>query len=186
MNIRRYFTLLLFFGLTYGQTFDPMNGEEIEPQYDPNTGKLIKTSVVNNDGKVLLLEERAISDAKSMNLSHWVLYTPIAGATFFSYLFTTAGVMNTFWETGLAGRRFGKHLLWTTGGATSLVLPYLILQQSEKVIYPNDIISESEKEIYKSAYYNKLIERRILYSIIGLPISAGIGFLTLISLFQGF
>tara|TARA_B100001250_G_scaffold232879_1_gene199971 strand:+ start:140 stop:673 length:534 start_codon:yes stop_codon:yes gene_type:complete len=177
--MHRYLSLLLLFWLPLGQTPYPMTGEKIKPQYDPNTGELIKPKVILNNEEISSIKERAISDAKSMNMSHWVLYTPIAGATFFSSLFTTARAMDTM---GF----YNKRNLWITSGTLGLALPYFILQQSEKVIYPNDIISESKKKIYKSSFYDILFERRILYSIIGVPITAGIGFLTLMSLFSLF
>ena len=170
----RYLSTLLFLGLAWGQIFDPMTGEEVKPQYDPNTGELVKPIINKYSGEILSLRERAISDAQSISMYHWALYPTFVGATFFVSLI---GIMN------LTNDEPWENSSFLMGSATlSLTIPYLLLNQEEEIIYPNDIINESEKKIYKSSFYNKLNERRILYSIIGVPITAGVGFLTLMVL----
>ena len=55
----------------------------------------------------------------------------------------------------------------------NLTIPYLLLNNKEKINFPKSILTDSEKEIYKQAYSKKLQERKLKYYL-GSTIVAGV------------
>jgi len=93
----------------------------------------------------LSTKEKALHDAKLINLGHWGLYGTLSGITG-------------------AGFFFGAHGEAWVERATipaSLAIPYLILNLKKvEFSYPESLANEYDKLYYKQVYYNKKRERR--------------------------
>jgi hypothetical protein len=56
----------------------------------------------------------------------------------------------------------------------NLTIPYLLLNNKEKINFPKSILTDSEKEIYEQAYSKKLRERKIKYAVGSICITVGV------------
>ena len=53
----------------------------------------------------------------------------------------------------------------------NLTIPYLLLNNKEKINFPKSILTDSEKEIYEQAYSKKLRQRKFKYAAVGTIVS---------------
>ena len=127
------------------------------------------------------IKEKAIYDAKH-KARKWVLY-PIFSSTLiiggFGYLTSVypndADIIN--------GPTFSNIL----GGALCLTLPYFTLDAWDKNSETQLILhnyNDSEKEIYHSVYKKTFKRKKLLYSALGIPVTAGIGLILFMATFD--
>ena len=112
------------------------------------------------------IKEKAIYDAKSINLNKWAFYAPFSTITFggcmFMY-FQVQGDLDFIVESPIF---FGGSL------AASLAIPYFVLNKEEKFTYPKSL-TDDDRLYYKKIYSNKLKQRKFIY-IVGSTIVTGI------------
>ena len=121
-----------------------------------------------NGGGILIkrsTKEKAIYDAKSINLNKWAFYAPFSTITFggcmFMY-FQVQGDLDFIVESPIF---FGGSL------AASLAIPYFVLNKEEKFTYPKSL-TDDDRLYYKKIYSNKLKQRKFIY-IVGSTIVTG-------------
>ena len=116
-----------------------------------------------------LIKEKAIYDAKH-KARKWVMY-PTLASTYLFYLVSTEPNM-----IGLVEVVFG--------GVLSVAFPYFTLDAFDKYSETQLILhnyNDSEKEIYHSVYKKTFKRRKLLYSVLGIPVAAGVGFVVLMA-----
>jgi len=175
--------LILKDGTTYFGEYSKIEGKIVffKPQdafaFQPVPVKLIQTLKLKDghfiieDGKnsltldlafeayqKLSTKEKAIYDAKSINLVKWALYGPTSIIIFWGSTFLHKGF--------LSGGEFWDSPIFLAGSsAASLTIPYFVLNRKEKFNFPKSIMTDSEKEIYKQAYSKRLKGRKINYIV---------------------
>jgi len=101
-------------------------------------------------------KEKALYDAKLINLWHWGFYGPLSGITFAGFMFFEPGEA---WDS-------------PSSIAASLAIPYLILNLKKvEFSYPKSI-THDDRLYYKKIYSNKLKQRKFIY-IVGSTIVTG-------------
>jgi hypothetical protein len=128
-----------------------------------------------------LIKEKAIYDAKH-KARKWVLY-PIFSSTLFIGGFSYLISVNHMDADIINGPTFGNIL----GGALCLTLPYFTLDawdnNSETQLILHNY-NDSEKEIYHSVYKKTFKRKKLLYSALGIPVAAGVGFILFMATFD--
>jgi len=122
-----------------------------------------------NSNEIFSIKMKAISDANSKPMGHWLVYTSLVPASFFGQLYLI--LKNNM----IDGHILENPMYLFANITSSILLPMFILKNSDKIIYPKSIIDESERKEYKTVYFNRLAERRILYILGGAPCTAVIG-----------
>ena len=129
------------------------------------------------------IKDRAIYDAK-IKARKWVLY-PIFSSTLFIGGFGYLTSVNQNDADIINGPTFGNIL----GGALCLTLPYFTLDawdnNSETQLILHNY-NDSEKEIYHSEYKKTFKRKKLLYSALGIPVTAGIGLILVMANFPDF
>ena len=115
------------------------------------------------------IKNKAISDANSKPMGHWLMYTTLVPASFFGQLLVLKK------NNMIEGHIFENPLYLFGNISSSILFPMFFLKGGDKVIYPESIINESERKEYETIYNNRLAKRRILYIIGGAPITVAIG-----------
>ena len=127
-------------------------------------GGKVKNSLTLDEYQKLNTKEKAIYDANLYNVKKWALYGPTSIIVFMGSIFL---------HKGLIGGEFWESPIFLGGSpATSLTIPYFVLNSKEKFNFPKSILTDSEKEIYEQAYSKKLKQRKIKYAV-GSTILAG-------------
>jgi hypothetical protein len=98
----------------------------------------------------LSTKEKAIYDAKSKNLSKWVLYgsiIPIITSVYNEVMYWTGG----------------PRISIAFQAAITTIPSYSVLNRKEKFNFPKSIMTDSEKEIYEQAYSKELRKRKSIH-----------------------
>ena len=171
--------LVLKDGTTYYGEYSKIEGKKVyfKPQgafaFQPVSVKQIQTLklkdgkkiVWNGKVKVLSIEayeqlstkEKALHDAKLINLWHWGLYGPLSGITGAGFFFGAQG----------------EALVELATIPASLAIPYFILNLKKvEFSYPESLANEYDRLYYKKVYSKKLNKRKFKY-IVGSTIVTG-------------
>ena len=120
-----------------------------------------------------LIKEKAIYDAKR-KARKWVMYPTLAGVISLSCI-------------SIFDADFGNPIEGSIGGALSVALPYFTLDTWDKNSETQLILhnyNDSEKEIYHSVYKKTFKRKKLLYSALGIPVTAGIGLILFMATFD--
>jgi hypothetical protein len=108
----------------------------------------------------LSTKEKALHDAKLINLGHWGFYGPLSGVTIAGFLF--GGVQGEAWVERATI-------------PASLAIPYLILNLKKvEFSYPESLANEYDRLYYKKVYYKKINKRKTIIIMASSAITAGI------------
>ncbi|MDA9671870.1 hypothetical protein N9T87_01140, partial [bacterium] len=119
------------------------------------------------------IKEKAIYDAKR-KARKWVMYPTLAGVISLSCI-------------SIFDADFGNPIEGSIGGALSVALPYFTLDTWDKNSETQLILhnyNDSEKEIYHSVYKKTFKRKKLLYSALGIPVTAGIGLILFMATFD--
>ena len=128
-----------------------------------------RVAVLDSKVKSLTLEEyqklstkeKALHDAKLINLWHWGLYGPLSGITVAGFLF--GGVQGEAWVERATI-------------PASLAIPYLILNLKKvEFSYPESLANEYDRLYYKKVYYKNIKKRKTIIIMASSVITAGVG-----------
>ena len=147
-------------------TFQPISIKQIQTLKSKNgyfiivRGHANKIPLAFEEYQKLSTKEKALHDAKLINLGHWGLYGTLSGIT-------------------VAGFFFGAHGEAWVERATipaSLAIPYLILNLKKvEFSYPESLANEYDKLYYKKVYYKKINKRKTIIIMASSAITAGVG-----------
>jgi hypothetical protein len=108
----------------------------------------------------LSTKEKALHDAKLINLGHWGLYGTLSGITLAGFLF--GGVQGEAWVERATI-------------PASLAIPYLILNLKKvEFSYPESLANEYDRLYYKKVYYKKINKRKTIIIMASSAITAGV------------
>ena len=145
--------------------------------YKDNKNKLKKEKKIflmeARKNSSFLIKEKAIYDAKR-KARKWVMYPTLAGVISLSCI-------------SIFDADFGNPIEGSIGGALSVALPYFTLDTWDKNSETQLILhnyNDSEKEIYHSVYKKTFKRKKLLYSALGIPVAAGVGFILFMSTFD--
>ena len=98
------------------------------------------------------IKEKAIYDAKSINLNKWAFYAPFSSSIFAGCFFMYSNNIS----------RFPQDSPMFLGGslAASLAIPYFVLNKEEKFSYPESLANEYDRLYYKKVYYKNINNRK--------------------------
>ena len=119
------------------------------------------------------IKEKAIYNAKR-KARKWVMYPTLAGVISLSCI-------------SIFDADFGNPIEGSIGGALSVALPYFTLDTWDKNSETQLILhnyNDSEKEIYHSVYKKTFKRKKLLYSALGIPVTAGIGLILFMATFD--
>ena len=143
------------------------------------------------------IKEKAIYDAKH-KARKWVLY-PIFSSTLiiggFGYLTSVypndADIINGPTFSNILGGALCLTLPYFTLDAwdkNSVAFPYFTLDVLDRKKFETQLIlhnyNDSEKEIYHSVYKKTFKRKKLLYSALGIPVAAGVGFILFMATFN--
>ena len=158
-------------------TFQPISIKQIQTLKSKNgyfiivRGHANKIPLAFEEYQKLSTKEKALHDAKLINLGHWGLYGTLSGITG-------------------AGFFFGAHGEAWVERATipaSLAIPYLILNLKKvEFSYPESLANEYDKLYYKKVYYKNIKKRKTIIIMASSAITAGVGTLLLFWVMSGF
>ena len=145
--------------------------------YKDNKNKLKKEKKIflmeARKNSSFLIKEKAIYDAKR-KARKWVMYPTLAGVISLSCI-------------SIFDADFGNPTEGSIGGALSVALPYFTLDTWDKNSETQLILhnyNDSEKEIYHSVYKKTFKRKKLLYSALGIPVTAGIGLILFMATFD--
>ena len=145
--------------------------------YKDNKNKLKKEKKIflmeARKNSSFLIKEKAIYDAKR-KARKWVMYPTLAGVISLSCI-------------SIFDADFGNPIEGSIGGALSVALPYFTLDTWDKNSETQLILhnyNDSEKEIYHSVYKKTFKRKKLLYSALGIPVTAGIGLILFMATFD--
>ena len=108
----------------------------------------------------LSTKEKALHDAKLINLGHWGLYGTLSGITLAGFLF--GGVQGEAWVERATI-------------PASLAIPFLILNLKKvEFSYPESLANEYDRLYYKKVYYKKINKRKTIIIMASSAITAGV------------
>ena len=108
----------------------------------------------------LSTKEKALHDAKLINLGHWGLYGTLSGITVAGFLF--GGVQGEAWVERATI-------------PASLAIPYLILNLKKvEFSYPESLANEYDRLYYKKVYSQKINKRKTIIIMASSAITAGV------------
>jgi hypothetical protein len=142
---------------------------EAYKNYKDNKNKLKKEKKIflmeARKNSSFLIKEKAIYDAKR-KARRWVLYPTFVVSSFFALNISTDVLVE-----GVVG---------------GIVIPYFILDNIYVSYYPPNYAdyNDLEKEIYNSLYKKTFKRRKLLYSALGIPVAASVGFIFFDNLFD--
>jgi len=157
---------IVFFKPQGAFAFQPIPVKRIE-RLELKDGQIIivrgytkKIPLAIEEYQKLSTKEKALHDAKLINLGHWGLYGTLSGITG-------------------AGFFFGAHGEAWVERATipaSLAIPYLILNLKKvEFSYPESLANEYDKLYYKKVYYKNIKKRKTIIIMASSVITAGVG-----------
>ena len=140
-----------------------------------NSGGILnakKNSLTLEEYQKLSTKEKALHDAKLINLWHWGLYGPLSGITVAGFLF--GGVQGEAWVERATI-------------PASLAIPYLILNLKKvEFSYPESLANEYDKLYYKKVYYKNIKKRKTIIIMASSVITAGVGTLLFLRAMRNF
>ena len=108
----------------------------------------------------LSTKEKALHDAKLINLGHWGLYGTLSGITVAGFFF---------------GEGNGEAWVERATIPASLAIPYLILNLKKvEFSYPESLANEYDRLYYKKVYSQKINKRKTIIIMASSAITAGV------------
>ena len=159
--------------------------------YKDNKNKLKKEKKIflmeARKNSSFLIKEKAIYDAKR-KARKWVMY-PTLASTYLGYLLISDPYELVLFEVVLGGVLSVAFPYFTLDALDkkSVAFPYFTLDAFDKKFETQLILhnyNDSEKEIYHSVYKKTFKRRKLLYSVLGIPVAAGVGFILLMATFD--
>ena len=148
--------------------FQPISIKQVE-RLELKDGRV---AVLDSKVKSLTLEEyqklstkeKALFDAKLINLWHWTFYCPLSGITLYPFL---GKIQKMPSEGSIAASLM-----------IGLTIPYLILNLKKvKFSYPESITHEYDRANYKKVYYKNIRERQSKIIMASIAITGCVAFL---------
>ena len=148
--------------------FQPISIKQVE-RLELKDGRV---AVLDSKVKSLTLEEyqklstkeKALFDAKLINLWHWTFYCPLSGITLYPFI---GKIQKMPSEGSIAASLM-----------IGLTIPYLILNLKKvKFSYPESITHEYDRANYKKVYYKNIRERQGKIIMASIAITGGVAFL---------
>jgi hypothetical protein len=155
--------------------FQPISVKRIE-RLELKDGQIIVLSgkvksITLEEYQKLSTKEKAIYDAKLINLWHWVLYAPLSGVTIAGFMFLAQGEA---WEEDVSI-------------PASLAISYLILNLKKvEFSYPESLANEYDRLYYKKVYYKNINKRKTNIIMASSAIIGGLGLLAFMQAMKGF
>ena len=159
-------------------TFQPISIKQIQTLKSKNgyfiivRGHANKIPLAFEEYQKLSTKEKALHDAKLINLWHWGLYGPLSGITVAGFLF--GGVQGEAWVERATI-------------PASLAIPYLILNLKKvEFSYPESLANEYDKLYYKKVYYKNIKKRKTIIIMASSAITVGVGTLLFLLAMRNF
>ncbi len=130
--------------------FQPVSVKQVE-RLELKDGQIIVLggkvkSITLEEYQKLSTKEKALFDAKLIDLGYWVFYGPLSGITVAGFLF--GGVQGEAWVERATI-------------PASLAIPYLILNLKKvEFSYPQSLANEYDRLYYKKVYYKNINNRK--------------------------
>ena len=130
--------------------FQPVSVKQVE-RLELKDGQIIVLggkvkSITLEEYQKLSTKEKALFDAKLIDLGYWVFYGPLSGITVAGFLF--GGVQGEAWVERATI-------------PASLAIPYLILNLKKvEFSYPESLANEYDRLYYKKVYYKNINNRK--------------------------
>jgi len=147
-------------------TFQPISIKQIQTLKSKNgyfiivRGHANKIPLAFEEYQKLSTKEKALHDAKLINLGHWGLYGTLSGITVAGFFFGAQGV----------------ELVELATIPASLAIPYLILNLKKvEFSYPESLANEYDRLYYKKVYSQKINKRKTIIIMASSAITAGVG-----------
>ena len=147
-------------------TFQPISIKQIQTLKSKNgyfiivRGHANKIPLAFEEYQKLSTKEKALHDAKLINLGHWGLYGTLSGITLAGFLF--GGVQGEAWVERATI-------------PASLAIPYLILNLKKvEFSYPESLANEYDRLYYKKVYSQKINKRKTIIIMASSAITAGV------------
>ena len=148
-------------------TFQPISIKQIQTLKSKNgyfiivRGHANKIPLAFEEYQKLSTKEKALHDAKLINLGHWGLYGTLSGIALAGFLF--GGVQGEAWVERATI-------------PASLAIPYLILNLKKvEFSYPESLANEYDRLYYKKVYSQKINKRKTIIIMASSAITAGVG-----------
>ena len=126
-------------------------------------GGKVKNSLTLEEYQKLSTKEKAIYDAKLINLWHWTFYCPLSVITLYPFL----GKIQKMPSEAIAAIPM-----------IGLTIPYFILNLKKvKFSYPESITHEYDRANYKKVYYKNIRERQSKIIMASIAITGCVAFL---------
>ena len=158
---------IVFFKPQNAFTFQPISIKQIQTLKSKNgyfiivRGHANKIPLAFEEYQKLSTKEKALHDAKLINLGHWGLYGTLSGITVAGFLF--GGVQGEAWVERATI-------------PASLAIPYLILNLKKvEFSYPESLANEYDRLYYKKVYSQKINKRKTIIIMASSAITAGVG-----------
>jgi hypothetical protein len=134
-------------------------------------GGKVKNSLTLEEYQKLSTKEKAIYDAKLINLWHWALYAPLSGVNIAGFMFLAQGEA---WEEDVSI-------------PASLAISYLILNLKKvEFSYPESLANEYDRLYYKKVYYKNINKRKTNIIMASSAITVGVGTLLFLLAMRNF
>ena len=157
---------IVFFKPQNAFTFQPISIKQIQTLKSKNgyfiivRGHANKIPLAFEEYQKLSTKEKALHDAKLINLGHWGLYGTLSGITLAGFLF--GGVQGEAWVERATI-------------PASLAIPYLILNLKKvEFSYPESLANEYDRLYYKKVYSQKINKRKTIIIMASSAITAGV------------
>ncbi len=144
--------------------FQPVSVKQVE-RLELKDGQIIVLggkvkSITLEEYQKLSTKEKALFDAKLIDLGYWVFYGPLSGITVAGFLF--GGVQGEAWVERATI-------------PASLAIPYLILNLKKvEFSYPESLANEYDRLYYKKVYSQKINKRKTIIIMASSAITAGV------------
>ena len=144
--------------------FQPVSVKQVE-RLELKDGQIIVLggkvkSITLEEYQKLSTKEKALFDAKLIDLGYWVFYGPLSGITVAGFLF--GGVQGEAWVERATI-------------PASLAIPYLILNLKKvEFSYPESLANEYDRLYYKKVYYKNINKRKTIIIMASSAITAGV------------
>ncbi len=147
-------------------TFQPISIKQIQTLKSKNgyfiivRGHTKKIPLALEEYQKLSTKEKALHDAKLINLGHWGLYGTLSGITVAGFFF---------------GEGNGEAWVERATIPASLAIPYLILNLKKvEFSYPESLANEYDRLYYKKVYSQKINKRKTIIIMASSAITAGV------------
>ena len=157
---------IVFFKPQNAFTFQPISIKQIQTlklkdgYFIIVRGHAKKIPLALEEYQKLSTKEKALHDAKLINLGHWGLYGTLSGITLAGFLF--GGVQGEAWVERATI-------------PASLAIPFLILNLKKvEFSYPESLANEYDRLYYKKVYSQKINKRKTIIIMASSAITAGV------------